>query len=80
MAKRIVHHTDENDEDAHELTVEFYRERMDSQPLHSALKSFNVDTTAHASGVYEIYRRGKVRRTKLWSYYQFSLPHLYIYL
>ena len=40
--------------------VQFYREKMNLQPLHSALKSFNVQEGARTSGVYEIYRNNEV--------------------
>ncbi|XP_068701178.1 uncharacterized protein [Montipora capricornis] len=40
--------------------VQFYREKMNLQPLHSALKSFNVQEGARTSGVYEIYRNNEL--------------------
>lgn len=45
----------------HLKVVRFYREKMDLQPLHSALRSFNVQDGARMSGVYEIYRNNEVR-------------------
>ena len=44
----------------HLKIVQFYREKMNSQPLHSALRSFNVQDGARTSGVYEIYRNNEV--------------------
>ena len=44
----------------HLKIVRFYREKMDLQPLHSALKSFNVQDGARMSGVYEIHRNNEV--------------------
>lgn len=49
----------------HLKTVKFYREKMNLQPLHSALRSFNVQEGARMSGVYEIYRNNEVK----------SIPH-----
>jgi len=51
---------EEVDED-HLKIVRFYREKMDLQPIHSALRSFNVQDGARMSGVYEIYRNNEVR-------------------
>ena len=51
---------DEDTEESHLRTVKFYRDKMDLQPIHSALKSFNVDSAARMSGVYEIHRFNKV--------------------
>ena len=47
----------------HLTVVRFYREKMNSQPFHSALRSFNVQDGARMSGVYEIYRNNEVRET-----------------
>ena len=44
----------------HLKIVQFYREKMSSQPLHSAFRSFNVQNGARTSGVYEIYRNNEV--------------------
>ncbi|XP_029208593.2 uncharacterized protein LOC141878785 [Acropora palmata] len=44
----------------HLKIVQFYREKMNSQPLHSALRSFNVQDGARTSGVYEIYRNNEL--------------------
>ena len=44
----------------HLKIVQFYREKMNSQSLHSALRSFNVQDGARTSGVYEIYRNNEV--------------------
>ena len=44
----------------HQKIVQFYREKMNLQPLHSALRSFNVQEGARMSGVYEIYRNNEV--------------------
>ena len=51
---------EEMDQD-HQKIVRFYREKMDLQPIHSALRSFNVQDGARMSGVYEIYRNNEVR-------------------
>ena len=51
---------EEVDQD-HLKIVRFYREKMDLQPIHSALRSFNVQDGARMSGVYEIYRNNEVR-------------------
>ena len=51
---------EETDQD-HLKIVRFYREKMDLQPIHSALRSFNVQDGARMSGVYEIYRNNEVR-------------------
>lgn len=51
---------EETDQD-HLKIVLFYREKMDLQPIHSALRSFNVQDGARMSGVYEIYRNNEVR-------------------
>ena len=51
---------EETDQD-HFKIVRFYREKMDLQPIHSALRSFNVQDGARMSGVYEIYRNNEVR-------------------
>lgn len=45
----------------HMKIVRFYREKMDLQPIHSALRSFNVQDGSRMSGVYEIYRNNEVR-------------------
>jgi len=45
----------------HLKVVKFYREKMNLQPLHSALKSFNVQDGSRMSGVYEICRNNEVR-------------------
>ena len=50
----------EVDQDHLEI-VQFYREKMNLQPIHSALRSFNVQEGARMSGVYEIYRNNEVR-------------------
>ena len=44
----------------HLKIVQFYREKMNLQPLHSALRSFNVQDGARMSGVYEICRNNEV--------------------
>lgn len=51
----------EEAEQDHLKIVRFYREKMDLQPIHSALRSFNVQDGARMSGVYEIYRNNEVR-------------------
>lgn len=65
MMRPTEYQNNENTEEAHLKTIEFYREKMDLQPLHSALKSFNIDAAARMSGVYEIYRCNKVTRQPL---------------
>lgn len=55
---------EEMDQD-HLKIVRFYREKLDLQPMHSALRSFNVQDGARMSGVYEIYRNNEVRSGNL---------------
>lgn len=55
-----VHKETQVDQD-HLKIVQFYREKMNLQPLHSALRSFNVQDGARMSGVYEIYRNNEVK-------------------
>ena len=54
-----VHKETQVDQD-HLKIVQFYREKMNLQPLHSALRSFNVQDGARMSGVYEICRNNEV--------------------
>ena len=51
----------EADQD-HLKVIRFYREKMNLQPLHSALRSFNVQDGVRMSGVYEIHRNNEVRK------------------
>ncbi|XP_022788131.1 uncharacterized protein LOC111328043 [Stylophora pistillata] len=44
----------------HFKVIRFYREKMNQQPLHSALRSFNVQDGARMSGVYEIHRNNEI--------------------
>ena len=60
MSRNEENQNDEDTEESHLRTVKFYRDKMDLQPIHSALKSFNVDSAARMSGVYEIHRFNKV--------------------
>ena len=55
-----VHKQTQVDQD-HLKIVQFYREKMNLQPLHSALRSFNVQDGARMSGVYEICRNNEVK-------------------
>ena len=54
-----VHKETQVDQD-HLKIVQFYREKMNLQPPHSALRSFNVQDGARMSGVYEICRNNEV--------------------
>ena len=63
------HKENEVDQD-HLKVVQFYREKMNLQPLHSALRSFNVQEGARMSGVYEIYRNNEVRNWPLFSRFE----------
>lgn len=47
-------------EEQHFKIISYFRKRMDAQPLHSALKSFNVHEAVCMSGVYEIRRENTV--------------------
>lgn len=47
-------------EEEHTRKTAFYRKRMNEQPVHSALKSFNVEEAVRMSGVYEIHRENDV--------------------
>ena len=44
----------------HFKVIRFYREKMNQQPLHSALRSFNIQDGVRMSGVYEIHRNNEV--------------------
>ena len=55
-----VHKETQVDQD-HLKIVQFYREKMNPQPLHSAVRSFNVQDGARMSGVYEICRNNEVK-------------------
>ena len=55
-----VHKQTQADQD-HLKIIQFYREKMNLQPLHSALRSFNVQDGARMSGVYEICRNNEVK-------------------
>ena len=61
MNKSAVDTAGKGEEGDHLKVVRFYREKMDLQPIHSALRSFNVQDGARMSGVYEIYRNNEVR-------------------
>ena len=62
MKKSAVDTAGKGEEDQdHQKIVRFYREKMDLQPIHSALRSFNVQDGARMSGVYEIYRNNEVK-------------------
>ncbi|XP_058949989.2 uncharacterized protein [Pocillopora verrucosa] len=44
----------------HFKVIRFYREKMNQQPLHSALRSFNIQDGVRMSGVYEIHRNNEI--------------------
>ena len=60
----------------HLKIVQFYREKMNSQPLHSALRSFNVQDGARTSGVYEIYRNNEVSERNIFPPVIMSDPNI----
>ena len=60
----------------HFKVIRFYREKMNQQPLHSALRSFNVQDGARMSGVYEIHRNNEVSVRILINYGLFSNDYL----
>lgn len=62
MAKEIppVHPIDIELEEEHFRKMALYRNKMDTQPIYSALKSFNVEEAVIMSGVYEIHNQNKV--------------------
>ena len=63
-------HTEKEVDQDHLKVVQFYREKMNLQPLHSALRSFNVQEGSRMSGVYEIYRNNEVRNQPLFSRFE----------
>lgn len=46
-------------EQEHFRKMSLYRNKMDAEPVFSALKSFNAEEAVNMSGVYEIYNQGK---------------------